>query len=60
VGRIFEPFFSTKELNRGTGLGLSTAMGIVKTHGGFLDVASGVGAGSTFKFGLPALPPEKK
>jgi signal transduction histidine kinase len=32
-------------------------MGIVKTHGGFLDVASGVGTGSTFKVGLPALPP---
>jgi PAS domain S-box-containing protein len=60
LGRIFEPFFSTKELNRGTGLGLSTAVGIVKTHGGFLDVASGVGTGSTFKVGLPALPPGAK
>jgi PAS domain S-box-containing protein len=60
LGRIFEPFFSTKELNRGTGLGLSTTMGIVKTHGGFLDVTSGVGTGSTFKVGLPALPPGAK
>jgi PAS domain S-box-containing protein len=56
LGKIFEPFFSTKELNRGTGLGLSTAMGIVKTHGGFLDVSSDVGTGSTFKICLPALP----
>jgi PAS domain S-box-containing protein len=60
LDKIFEPFFSTKELNRGTGLGLSTAVGIVKTHGGFLDVASGVGTGSTFKVCLPGLPPGAK
>jgi PAS domain S-box-containing protein len=60
LGKIFEPFFSTKELNRGTGLGLSTVLGIIKTHGGFLDVTSDVGTGSTFKVGLPALPPEAK
>ncbi len=60
LGRIFEPFFSTKELNRGTGLGLSTAVGIVKTHGGFLGVTSGVGTGSMFKVCLPALPPGAK
>jgi PAS domain S-box-containing protein len=60
LDKIFEPFFSTKELNRGTGLGLSTAVGIIKTHGGFIDVASGVGNGSTFTVGLPALPPEAK
>lgn len=55
LDKIFEPFFSTKELNRGTGLGLSTTMGIVKTHGGFLDVTSDIGTGSTFKVCLPAL-----
>jgi PAS domain S-box-containing protein len=60
LGKIFEPFFSTKELDRGTGLGLSTALGIVKTHGGFLDVTSGVGTGAAFKVCLPALPPEAK
>jgi PAS domain S-box-containing protein len=53
--RIFEPFFSTKELDRGTGLGLSTVVGIVKTHGGFLDVASEAGKGTTFRVALPAL-----
>ncbi len=60
LGKIFEPFFSTKELNRGTGLGLSTALGIVKTHGGFLDVTSEVGVGTAFKVCLPALPPDAK
>ncbi len=60
LNKIFEPFFSTKELNRGTGLGLSTVVGIIKTHGGFLDVTSGVGQGSTFKVCLPALAPGAK
>jgi len=54
-GKIFEPFFSTKAPGTGTGLGLSTAAGIVSEHGGVMEVKSAPGEGTTFSVYLPAI-----
>jgi signal transduction histidine kinase len=53
IGKLFDPFFSTKSTGEGTGLGLSVSLGIVQRHNGTIDVKSKVGEGSTFIIRFP-------
>ncbi len=55
VEKVFEPFFSTKEVGKGTGLGLSICYGIIEAHGGRIEVESKVNEGTTFRVILPVL-----
>jgi PAS domain S-box-containing protein len=55
LDRMFEPFFTTKPPGEGSGLGLSTSLGIIQNHNGFIGVQSAVGVGSTFRIYLPVV-----
>ena len=57
IKRIYDPFFTTKGMGRGTGLGLAVTYGIVQEHGGAMFVESAPGQGTTFQVALPALEP---
>lgn len=56
--KIFQPFFTTKPVGKGTGLGLAVAWGIIKSHGGIIEVDSAVGKGTSFSIFLPGAHPD--
>ncbi len=53
ISKLFTPFFTTKDIGKGTGLGLAVAYGIIKMHRGGIEVASKAGEGTTFTLSLP-------
>ncbi len=58
ISRIFEPFYTTKELGKGVGLGLSMVYGVLKQHRGFIEVESAINEGSRFSIFLPVMVPQ--
>jgi two-component system sensor histidine kinase HupT/HoxJ len=53
MGKIFDPFYTTKPVGKGTGLGLSISYGIIERHGGRLSASNAAGGGAEFKLCLP-------
>ena len=56
--KIFEPFYTTKEVGKGTGLGLSITHGIIEKHHGTISIQSEIGKGTMFEIKLPIHPPK--
>jgi two-component system NtrC family sensor kinase len=60
LNKIFEPFYTTKDIGKGTGLGLSVSYGIIREHGGEIQVTSAFGEGTTFAITLPIMKPARE